>query len=530
MVDQMLDEWGVSQLKDTFAENYIDAEALQFLSEEDIKQLIPQIGLRVKFMQNWKVHFQQKEVVNIPINLLQESSDVGSWISASFKQSDLNSSGSVSTQPDLFSDSASSTETLFPSSQMAPAKRQRKCLFDVKNILNNTVGGQNVIQHIRTHGFLSKKMRHNLVSILVSHLMETHGKNPSAYVKSALADSVITVFPQLKDPQGITGYEAFYTKGASKCPASGYLEEHLRYVRKQLIQKGLSTKASEKITAKSGAEADPDVEPLEMSDSTKDKIQWLKDNTEPATKVIDYMRDSLKYRREWINDKARTVREIIAEYPRLLDEGMIEEEYKMMYPDHADRLMDNWTSIKSSIIEFGIQHCSVWKEVLQLTCSDYATLSEDQQTNLSLFFLPLIFEGQRKAAGGRCSSSNASKREAFIDTQPDITNIPAYLKKIDSEKRPQPFILALHRDVSELQPTDIFVIVEKQALPQSSLLKAVDICYKLHFVLDCSYQDSCKGLWSFFQSFVFKQALKGRKESNTMRALRAFISYKTLAP
>ena len=47
-----------------------------------------------------------------------------------------------------------------------------------------------------------------------------------------------------------------------------------------------------------------------------------------------------------------------------------------MYPDHAFGIMDNWTSIKSSIIEFGIQHCSVLKKALQLTCSDYATLSE----------------------------------------------------------------------------------------------------------------------------------------------------------
>ena len=31
--------------------------------------------------------------------------------------------------------------------------------------------------------------------------------------------------------------EAFYTKGSKGCPAGGYLEEHLRYVRKNMIRK-----------------------------------------------------------------------------------------------------------------------------------------------------------------------------------------------------------------------------------------------------------------------------------------------------
>ena len=46
---------------------------------------------------------------------------------------------------------------------------------------------------------------------------------------------------KLKLTYSIYAQEAFYTKGAHKCPASGYLEEHLRYVRKQMIHKEAKT-------------------------------------------------------------------------------------------------------------------------------------------------------------------------------------------------------------------------------------------------------------------------------------------------
>ena len=63
--------------------------------------------------------------------------------------------------------------------------------------------------------------------------------------------------------------------------------------------------------------------PLEMTDDIQEKIQWLKDNIEPVGQVQDYMRGTAEYRREWIKDKNRTVAEIVAEFPRLLDEGMV---------------------------------------------------------------------------------------------------------------------------------------------------------------------------------------------------------------
>ena len=38
-------------------------------------------------------------------------------------------------------------------------------------------------------------------------------------------------------------------------------------------------------------------------------------------------------------------------------------------------------------------------------------------------------------------------------------------------------------------------------------MKALDVCFKTHFVFDLSYQEKCSGVWEFIESVVFE--LKG---------------------
>ena len=53
------------------------------------------------------------------------------------------------------------------------------------------------------------------------------------------------------------------------------------------------------------------------------KIEWLKDNIEPADKVAELMAVTADYRREWIKNRERTVAEIFQEYPRLMNSNMV---------------------------------------------------------------------------------------------------------------------------------------------------------------------------------------------------------------
>ena len=101
--------------------------------------------------------------------------------------------------------------------------------------------------------------------------------------------------------------------------------------------------------------------------------------------------------------------------------------------------------------------------------------------------------------------------------------MPSYLKEIDEVKRPQPYVLVLG---SALEVASSFVIIEKNALPQASLLESIDVCYKAHYVLDCKYEQRCHAAWTFLEKCVYEQQGVQSRDSSTLRALRAFLSFK----
>ena len=77
------------------------------------------------------------------------------------------------------------------------------------------------------------------------------------------------------------------------------------------------------------------------------------------------------------------------------------------------------------------------------------------------------------------------------------TNIPDYLEK---KCQKQPFILLLG-EVD--RPEQAFVVVEKVAISGKSLLHALDICFKLIYILDVDYAWQCGNTWDFIQKFIF---------------------------
>ncbi|XP_033111002.1 uncharacterized protein LOC117112054 isoform X2 [Anneissia japonica] len=144
------------------------------------------------------------------------------------------------------------------------------------------------------------------------------------------------------------------------------------------------------------------VESVEVTDDINMKVQWLKDNLEPKNQVQQFMTTTFNYRIEWIKDKQRSVSDILKEFPRLLDNDMIDQDFRSSYPEAADRM----------------------------------------------------YEFQ-------------------------IINVQAYVDSINPETHRQPFILALG---GKVHPSDQFIIIENKVIQQPSLFKAVDVCYKLHYV------------------------------------------------
>ena len=97
------------------------------------------------------------------------------------------------------------------------------------------------------------------------------------------------------------------------------------------------------------------------------------------------------------------------------------------------------------------------------------------------------------------------------------TNIPKYLEECSET----PFVLIVGSQEDHIQT---FVVIDGVGLEQPSLLKAVDVCFKLFYILDIHYPWQCSTTWEFIQKVLFgiEDKHKG-KTSPAVVAMRAAL-------
>lgn len=97
--------------------------------------------------------------------------------------------------------------------------------------------------------------------------------------------------------------------------------------------------------------------------------------------------------------------------------------------------------------------------------------------------------------------------------------MPKYLEEVTNT---QPYVLILGTLVEPLQ---CFVIVERKALEQTCLLKAIDVCFKMFYILDITYPWQCHTTWEYFQKVVFglEDAGGRKKTSPSVIAMRTAL-------
>ena len=95
------------------------------------------------------------------------------------------------------------------------------------------------------------------------------------------------------------------------------------------------------------------------------------------------------------------------------------------------------------------------------------------------------------------------------------TNMPKYLEEI---KNTQPYVLVLG---SLMHPLHFFLIVERKAVEQTSLLKAIDACFKAFYVINVDYPWQCRSTWEYFQKALFCLEDAGGLKTKTTPAVIA---------
>eukprot|EP00057_Strongylocentrotus_purpuratus_P007728 XP_011662202.1 PREDICTED: uncharacterized protein LOC105437380 [Strongylocentrotus purpuratus] len=120
--------------------------------------------------------------------------------------------------------------------QPALKRMKRAPMFDIKKILSHFPKGEAVMEQMIRKKFASREERVVVTHALVGFIISKHTARPSSQLKEILAHDLTDAFPFLRDPKGETGYEAWFIKGRHGRSASGYLEAHLKYVRRCMNQ------------------------------------------------------------------------------------------------------------------------------------------------------------------------------------------------------------------------------------------------------------------------------------------------------
>ncbi|KAJ8043406.1 hypothetical protein HOLleu_10472 [Holothuria leucospilota] len=404
-------------------------------------------------------------------------------------------------------------QTIASQPTCSPPSKKFKADFSVKKYLEeHGQVGKDIIEEIEA-GALSRRLRLEMVRILVAYMISNYGDRPKSHIKLAIAQSVVEDFPSLKDSEG-EGYEAWYTSGTGRHSATGWLEERLRNVRRGPSRKpNLLPQSRKKKTSLTSTATlpEPDME-LEEYDGMK---EWLKHNIHPIAKVKEYMERTATMRAKLLRDSEKPLAVVIEEFPRLFDvPGMIETDFSLIFPEVAERLYLKWTPAFAVKV---LRYASLQRSWARCLGVDEGKLDTDiKKVNISLQLLPAILPcGKKKQQLATVQTAISS----FIDVQPIGTNIPQYLEKRITNKQPCMLILG-----DREEPQGIFVIAERKALPQSSLLKGVDVCFKLFYVLNLQYPWQSATTWEFFQKAIYSLGEANETTSSAVISMRASLN------
>ena len=90
--------------------------------------------------------------------------------------------------------------------------------------------------------------------------------------------------------------------------------------------------------------------------------------------------------------------------------------------------------------------------------------------------------------------------------------------------RPEPFILIIGERKA---PHQVFAIVQGKALQQVSLIKAVDVTFKLFYILDIHFPWQCATTWEFFQKVVYGLDAVSSNSNSSKHTSPAVIALRT---
>lgn len=389
----------------------------------------------------------------------------------------------------------------------------------IEDILKCKPGGVEVMQHYKDTGNMSTSKRKEMINILVAHMTEQEGRIPLKATREMYALGIITFFPNLKDPEGKTGYEQYYDAQRG----TGFIMNRLKTVQRNTSCK-MPSRSNEK-TCGPRMEENICLTDQLTGDDCQEAISLLKHSTDRDI-IFWKMKETFQYRQEIVKDPKKST-SIFHIFPRFRDtKGLIHQDFALMFGlETASRFLEKWnTSFKENVIkEAKTLNPSAFLLQLLKSAEKNNGDNSNEEWDSDIASLLLLLHLLAPQPSGRKRATKISVRDAvgrLLKFEKSCRSLEDHLSEVEDR---QPYLLATGQTKADV--LQFYIVVDKNLIPcqASTSLGAFDELFKAHFVFGAQYDPSLSNMFTFIQTTVYKIHPSMSSQSSRTRELRAKV-------
>ncbi|XP_036139039.1 uncharacterized protein LOC118644497 isoform X2 [Monomorium pharaonis] len=488
----LLKAWG---FEETFVQHFeaqaINISLLECLTHRLIKELIPNIGLRMRFTMKWTEHFKKDDNQN------QNTSDTSSCES-----------------------SCESEETPLKKKKLIVGTQTYKRLQrpTVREILKENAQGALILRNYAKNKILTKYCRHMLVELIISNIINTVKGTINKHDFLQLAQEIVEIFPS-------EDINLYYIAPVSKKDS---LHRKSVSVRGKLVEKYRNKLQQNKriLISDFSDVTSTDVESEISSVSTEvldASVKWLETNREPWEMVENHWKATATIRlKDAENNRNKLLSDIFEKWPILIHPMgwlLIVHDFQYLEYCTTEDGISQWPQFFSNVAKIcPLEKKKIFRarELFQIIESDN---SDESKAIAQLCALPYMIppKGRIRTKEGHWKPSMIECEESLVihaKTAGDITEIRE--QRIDAMYQKgltvQPYIIVVGPTLAEI--TSFFVSVDKVLYNMTSAFKAIDTCFKIFHVLNIEYPTASNHIWLLIQRELYKFTTKYDRNSS----------------
>ncbi|KAJ8353502.1 hypothetical protein SKAU_G00210690 [Synaphobranchus kaupii] len=205
-------------------------------------------------------------------------------------------------------------------------------------------------------------------------------------------------------------FGVWFTPGRNHRPATGFLEERIRNIRKRL-------RSQQEPRPQREVENEPSRAVIPVSTISAERAEqlkeWLRYNAQPINQVELLMLETAVHRAQWIRENTtKSIQEALIEFPRLTMPGTIAQDFMVLHGEVAPKLFGTWVSnLAEKVLTMAKMEGKFPVQTEELT--------QDAKGELALRLLPILLPPKVYKIGRKVFRPSIHEaKKAFIDVQP----------------------------------------------------------------------------------------------------------------